>query len=470
VKNILILGTQPQRFLAQLEFANQIKNTTNKFKVFFFISEKVYLKYLDIVDNLNFNIINYQDLKTCSPKKKNIKFSIKKKIKKILNDKHIKQIKEFFYFFKNLKFFTKSFENQEILFLDNLKKMYEKISKQVLKNKIDILLINGDRNLGYEPIFIKISKEFNIPSIIVYLVDYADEERILKNEIKTKKLKPNLFISKYIIKSQKNLNYKILKDRYYYTHPAANALKKFGVLTSNPFVMGCGYSDIICLNNDYNKDLYVSRGVVEKKIKVLGDANYDHLFKQQLKKKEIKQNLRKKYKLDEKRIIILAPPQLGEHNLLPWDEHWNEINFLFKNTTDLDVNVLVSLHPKMEIENYRFLGQKYKCHIIEENLVDVLPAADMFVAGFSSTLNWSILCGINSILLDFYGLNYSMFDHIKSVSKVKKRNDLKNILTNTLNSKIDFREDWKKLSKEKVFDGNTTDRYINLFKELLNVS
>ena len=468
MKNILLLATQPQRFLDQLSFVNQIKNKTDEFKIFFFVGEKVYFKYSNIIDNLNFNIINIKDLSFNSFKKKKENF-IKEKIKKKLNDKQKKKIKKIIYLFKNSKLFTKRFENQEIVFLNNLKKQYDKISKQVLNNKIDIILINGDRNLGYDPIFLKISKEFSLPSIIVYLVDYADEERILKSEIQTNKIKPYFFVSQYVVKSQKNLNYKILQDKYYYTHPIANALSKFGVLTSNPFVMGCGHSDIICLNNDYNKDLYVSRGVAEKKIKVLGDGNYDLLFKQKFKKKEIQQNLRRKYKLDEKKIIILALPQLGEHNLLSWKDHWNEINFLLKNTCHLDVNVLVSLHPKMEIRNYRFLEQKFKCNIIDEKLVDVLSAAEMFVAGYSSTIIWSILCGINTVILDFYGLNYKMFDYIKSVLKVKKKSDLQNILLKTLNSKINFNEDWKKLSKEKIFDGNTIDRYITLFKELTNV-
>ena len=68
-------------------------------------------------------------------------------------------------------------------------------------------------------------------------MDYADEERIFYNNFPTKKIKPNLFTSKYIIKSQDRLSYKITRDSYYYPHYVANALNKFNVLTKNPYVM-----------------------------------------------------------------------------------------------------------------------------------------------------------------------------------------------------------------------------------------
>ena len=78
-------------------------------------------------------------------------------------------------------------------------------------------------------------------------------------------MKKTPFVSSYIIKSQEYLNYKIEENSYYYPHPIANALKKFGVLSSNPYVMGCGKTDILCLNNNYYKNLYINNGVTAKK-------------------------------------------------------------------------------------------------------------------------------------------------------------------------------------------------------------
>ena len=120
--------------------------------------------------------------------------------------------------------------------------------------------------------------------------------------------------------------------------------------------MGSGSSDILCIDNHYNKNLYVRAGVEEKKIHIVGDGNYDLLYKQHSQRDVIRQNIFKKYHLDnDKKIIIIGLPQLGEHGELPWDRHWQEIHFLIKSLHSLDQNILISLHPKMNINNYKYL-------------------------------------------------------------------------------------------------------------------
>jgi hypothetical protein len=245
-----------------------------------------------------------------------------------------------------------------------------------------------------------------------------------------------------------------------------NALDKFGVLTQNPYVMGSGCSDILCLNNEYYKNLYISLGVDEKKTRVVGDGSYDIIYIQYSKKEEVRQKSFKKYSLDSsKKVVIVALPQLGEHNILPWERHWEEINFLMESLTKLDQNILISLHPKMDRKKYEFLENKYNCSILDERLADVLPIADMFVATFSSTVVWSILCGIKTVVVDFYELNYTMYDFLTSIKKVDKKENLKATLETTLSEDIDFSKDWKSLSRDEVFDGQTIQRYIKLINE-----
>jgi hypothetical protein len=81
------------------------------------------------------------------------------------------------------------------------------------------------------------------------------------------KIKTNFFTSRYIIDSQNKLKYKVLRDSYYYPHPIGDSLQKFGTITSNPYVMGSGISNALCLNSKYYKDLYIKNGVNKNKIK-----------------------------------------------------------------------------------------------------------------------------------------------------------------------------------------------------------
>jgi hypothetical protein len=466
MKNILIVATSPQRFLGQLHLANEIYNKSNEnIKINFFFDKEVYTRYSVYIDNFTFNIINKLPKIV---KRKSYRYNLKEVVKKSLGLKQISILRKYLNILKNTIFFTNRLCRQEKKYLLDLENKYIILSKLVTDNKIDILLLNGDRHLGYEPIFLKISQEYHIPSILPYLVDFADKDRIFTDDVVTKKIKNNIFISEYIIKSQYNLNYRIEENSYYYSHPIGNALNKFGVLTSNPYVMGCGKSDILCLNNNYYKDLYIQNGVKIDKIRVLGDISYDALYRRFVNKDNIKKEIILKYSLNSKKqIIIVGLPQLGEHKFLPWDRHWEEINFLMSSLDNLEQNILISLHPKMDKKQYEFLELKYGCKILEENLVNILPIADVYVAFYSSTVVWSILCGIKTIVVDFYELNWTMYDFLTSIEKVCNKSDLMTVLNLALNKEIDFTQDWKNLSKDDVFDGKTIQRYINLIESVV---
>jgi len=464
MKNVLIVATSPQRFLDQLHLANEISSKScGKVKIKFFLDEQVYKRYSRNFVNFNFDIINdiprVEDIKDINSNK------LKDFVKKSIGPKNISILRRVVHKIKSSIFFTNALFREEKEYLLDLENKYTVLSKLVADNKIDVLLLNGDRHLGYEPIFLKIAKVNNIPSIVPYLVDFADKNRILTSEPITKKINRNPLVSRYIIKSQEYLNYKIEENSYYYPHPIANALKKFGVLSSNPYVMGCGKVDILCLNNNYYKNLYIENGVTNKKIRVLGDISYDTLHARFANKEKIKEEIIKKYALDnQKKIIVIGLPQLGEHDFLPWDQHWEEINFLVSSADSVKQNILISLHPKMDRNKYEFLEAKYCCKILEEKLVNVLPIADIFVAFYSSTVVWSILCGIKTIVVDFYDLNWTMYDFLTSIKKLHIKDDLVPVLKSTLDNEVDFSRDWHNLSKVDVFDGNTIHRYIDLIE------
>jgi hypothetical protein len=463
LKNILFVATQAQRFLDQLFLANNIKKKGEGISIFFFISDEVYDFYRSEVDNLNFIVINTVKKKITFKKKINIKELVRRYINK--NQKKI--LKKYLNRLKNTKFFTNRYKKQEAEYLRDLNKKYNQTSILVLKNKISIIFLNGDRHLGYEPVFLKVSKKLNIPSIVAYLVDYSDEERIFHNDVEIKKTKSNFFTSSYVLNSQKKLKYKVVRGSYYYPHYIGNALTKFGVITLNPYVMGSGASDVLCLNNQYYKDLYINNGVDKHKIKLIGDVSYDRLFEKFKDKTGVKQKVIDKYSLDDrKKICIVGLPQLGEHNILPWNKHWEEINFLISSINSLKQNILISLHPKMDKSKYQFLSDKYNCKILDERLVDVMPIADMFTATFSSTVAWSVLCGIKTLVVDFYDLNYHMYDFLTSIKIVNNKNNLIDDLSDILYKDVDFKEDWASLSRDKVFDGGTTQRYIDLIENM----
>ena len=395
MKNILIVAIQPQRFLDQISFARNITKKTSEVKIYFFINHETYVFYTEIVNSLEFKIINKLEKKEFKRTNKNF---LKEIIKNRLSAIQQRQIIKYINAFMGTKLFVYKLKHKECELYDNLMSEYHYLFNLIEGYNIDVIFINGDRHLGSEPAFLKVAKDLNISTIIPYMVYFSEEEGLVKSS--TVNVSNYLFSSEYIKQLEEKFIYHKREGKYYYSHTVANALDRFGVLTKNPWFMGSGYSDILCLPNNQMKKHYSTHGVDLNKIKVIGDTSYDQLYIKYKKYKKYKKDenikiILEKYNLNKKKkVVIIALPQLGEHYVFPWERHWEEINFLMKCLDNLNQNILISLHPKMDKNKYQFLEGKYNCSILDERLIDVLPIADMFVATFSSTVVWSTLCGI----------------------------------------------------------------------------
>jgi hypothetical protein len=249
-----------------------------------------------------------------------------------------------------------------------------------------------------------------------------------------------------------------------------SACERFGVLSSYPWCLGNGLSDVICVDGEVTAQRYRKDRVDPEKIRIVGDVVYDKIADSFQRRGEIKAALVQKYGFDAKRkLIALALPQLAEQGVMAWEPHWKEMRFLAEQVSKTQQNLLLSLHPRMNPKDYAFLEREYPCRIATERLSDFVSAPDLFIANYSSTVIWAVLCGVKTIVVDFYGLNYRFFDYLQSVSIVRERERLQPVLAASMTANhVDFSADWKALSREQVLDGRTMQRYLNLFDELTN--
>ena len=95
-----------------------------------------------------------------------------------------------------------------------------------------------------------------------------------------------------------------------------------------------------------------------------------------------------------------------------------------------------------------------------------MPIGDIFVATFSSTVIWAAICGVKSVLVDFYDFDVNIFDFLQSVQCVKNKENFLSTVQNRLMQKQDFSADWKRLSRDLVFDGGVINRYYTLIDSL----
>ena len=314
---VLVVGNAIQRIKSQLFLCTELQKINDNYEFLFCIDNPDFIPYIEKYKNIKYILIGKTNDNVSLNFHKNSLFkNIKEGCKKIP-----------FISNSSLNEFRKMF-----LILKQLERMYKKCKRVFLEYFPDVIIVNGDRHFGIEQVILKLGRENNKKNIIPYLVYSGSESCILlRKGDSLREFSNNLpLIARYIFRKYPNqfLNYNN-KKYLFYSPSVTLALGKFGTLSKNPWQMGCGLADIICANDEYTYKRYLNNNVPERKIKLIGDVIYLNLYSTYLKREKIRNSIIKKYNLSfNKKIILISLPQLAEHNLLNWDKHWVEINFL----------------------------------------------------------------------------------------------------------------------------------------------
>jgi len=256
----------------------------------------------------------------------------------------------------------------------------------------------------------------------------------------------------------------LYKGAFFQAPYLLGAHRRAGTLSSYPWCVGNGLSDIVCVNSLHTHDIFLKNHVPEEKLRLVGDVYYDVLVERYREKDSLKSEFISRYGFDpEKRIVVLAMPQFAEQGLLGEVAHWEIIDKLMAELAKSGCNILVSLHPRMDPKEYSFIEEKFPCRIAQERLAEFLVLADVFVAHVSSTVVWAVLCGIRVVVFDHLSLNKHFYDYLKTVHVVRDIASLGNAVQESCRAEmLELKDDWTQLSKPEVFDGETIDRYLKV--------
>ena len=203
---------------------------------------------------------------------------------------------------------------------------------------------------------------------------------------------------------------------------------------------------------------------------VLGKPAVDLIF-EQMHQVDLS-DLRTELGIPEKKSVILcAVPQLAEHNLLSWDEHWREIEFLFATLTRQPKTVVIlSLHPKSNPVDYQPLADQYGAIIASQRIYSLLPLCDIFFATYSSTVAQAIGLGKPVIVVDFYGLDYDFYDQEPGVRVIRDRDMFSPTIERILNDREYYDQlaaaQKKRASEWILLDGYCTKRIVDLMSSI----
>ena len=194
-------------------------------------------------------------------------------------------------------------------------------------------------------------------------------------------------------------------------------LAALGLLPRRPWVLGGSDPEMICALGEDHREYLLAGGVAAAKIAVTGQPSLDAVARLRVSAGELRDRLVKSYRLASGvPLVVCAVPQHGEHRMASWNEHWRATDELFAALASSGAAVLLSLHPKSNREDYAKAAGRHGLAILDEPLSAVLPAADLLVATFSSTVRWAIGIGIPAFVVDAIETNYELYNDLPGVT------------------------------------------------------
>lgn len=344
---------------------------------------------------------------------------------------------------------------------------YRYISKEFLYKNYNLLIVCSDRHLNVmEYVLMKYSKNKNINILIPYLVYTAPDGYItgIKNNKNYISSENDYFYKKYVFNKFKHLsfkNYHVFQPFFYMF------LHNKRLLSSNPWVLGAGLATKTLVCNEKVLEEYKANNPCGD-YEIIGDLSYLKLQKS-LDDKDVKNYLYSEYSLKNKKNLIYAIPPYIELGMVEKESYKKRIELNLKSLQSLkeEYNILVTLHPSINYFDYKYLENLYNIKIIKQELSYFLHIADLYITYPSSTVIWSTLLGIKTLILgDIVDIN--IFEDLHTPIFLTNFASIDKDVNYILNDyQPNFTKDWEMLSKEKVFHKNLERDYIEIVKKLV---
>ncbi|GEM_PF-6129297 len=446
--NVLIYIYSEKRLFEYISFS---KILNKEFNIIILSNFSISQLFLDELTSLGIQFINL--------------IEIHKKHDKPLISRIVHKYFNFLAKFKRTNLGQKLFEvSEERLYL-----YYSKlISSIISEHTISIYVTAFDTTYSIQELgFIFGAKQCNTPIFLAYIINYHPENNyaIIQNNQNYLNNRLSCEYERNIFNQYEHLTY---KNVHFYQAYLYKILAKYNMIPQVAWMQGGGFSDIVSVPNKHTYNLYRDFNISDNKLIILPDLSMQELFKSYITKASIKSYIVNKYNLESKKIILVGLANWYEHGLADIQTHREIIDYTLSATFQFhqEYSVLVTLHPSMEKENYLYIEEKYNVKILDERLFNILPCVDFYLADQSSTVIWSVLLEIKTLVIAVFK-NFHLFDYLSSVKVVQDKNRLKDELSNLLNLNLDFSNDLKLLSKNEIFHDHIEQMYIDCLNKII---
>ncbi len=340
------------------------------------------------------------------------------------------------------------------------------------------ILLVGDRHIGIETALVELANRRGIPSLLIpYALSDRESAAVYRLAMPDWRRTYGMerWLNRMVVRLHPEWSFTQNGETLLWQPPATMlAAAIWRMMPVDPWVLGGGAGWAMAVESHHSKDNFILQGMADEKITIVGKPRYDRAAKIWQQRVEARQRLCAEWGVDpEKKLLVCAVPQLGEHDLLPWDQHWDETEFLFGVFSDLlpHTNVVLSLHPKSNFAEYAPRAERYGLVIAHQSYDQLIPISDVFVAAYSSTVTLAIAAHIPVIVVDFHNFDYDIFNDVNGIIIVRQREKFVSTLQRILNDQAFYQQlvDGQAQAAEYWvrFDGKATERILDLIDGLV---
>ena len=330
-------------------------------------------------------------------------------------------------------------------------------AKTILKPYRQTVVVTYDNRMPVVLAVLKAAKSLKLPVFLPSLLIATPS----RNVTTANTLRPMRQIEKWLVRLiRRFLPHQISNEgRLYYDPVSLLLLLMKRSLPENPWATGNQrLVDRIGIESIRVRDELLAFGVSSEKMVVTGLPAYDFMDFSVAKTQS------------SPAILLFALPQYAEHGAMKLVDALTVIRPIFQALTSFDGRVIISLHPRMNLQDYRGIIDEFKFEWTLGGVDEWLKSASMFVAtNSSSTIYWALMLGIPTIVLNHTYPKSDAFRDFQSLRYVD--DDVSLELPQYLKTHDDqfpqrLAADQEKLSKPLVSDGNCGARNIRIISQL----
>jgi hypothetical protein len=214
------------------------------------------------------------------------------------------------------------------------------------------------------------------------------------------------------------------------------ARERLGMGLKLPWVVHGGNATVLAAESQAMLEHYIDEGIEPDKIRLTGTVYCDVLHEGLLRRQPEASTEA------EPRVVLLSIPP-SYHELRPGTNEFATYEEMCARLVGAIVDsprtrLTVSLHPGMTAEQ-RAIVERLGVNISKEWIMRLIPACDIYVTTFSSTIRWATVCGRPVINYNAYAYSSRDYDDIRDIYKVTSVEDVRRILGELMQENV-YRE------------------------------